>query len=131
MREPEDARASLPALVGASFLTLFAELGLIRWIAVEIRIFAYVKNLALLLCFLGFGVGCALSKARYRGWLACVAFLSLIGIVRGPLRGSDLWEGLSGALGAGQDLQIWASSLQVGWAGFLLAAGLMALLMVL
>jgi hypothetical protein len=46
----------------ASFLTLFAELAFIRWIAVEVRVFAYFKNLALLLCFVGFGLGCALAK---------------------------------------------------------------------
>jgi hypothetical protein len=49
-------------LVVASFLTLFAELAFIRWIAVEIRVFAYFKNLALLLCFVGFGLGCALAR---------------------------------------------------------------------
>jgi hypothetical protein len=32
-------------LLLASFLTLFAELALIRWVAVEVRIFAYFKNL--------------------------------------------------------------------------------------
>jgi hypothetical protein len=48
-------------LLLASFLTLFAELAFIRWIAVEVRIFAYFKNLALLLCFVGFGLGCALA----------------------------------------------------------------------
>ena len=44
-------------LVLASFLTLFAELAFIRWIAVEIRVFAYFKNLALLLCFVGIWFG--------------------------------------------------------------------------
>src|SRR5581483_7120326 len=39
---------SLFQLLLASFLTLFAELAFIRWIAVEIRVFAYFKNLALL-----------------------------------------------------------------------------------
>src|SRR5215467_2424226 len=50
----------------ASFLTLFAELAFIRWIAVEVRVFAYFKNLALLLCFLGFGLGCALARQTAR-----------------------------------------------------------------
>ena len=44
-----DQNWSLPTLLLASFLTLFAELALIRWLAVEVRIFAYVKNRALLL----------------------------------------------------------------------------------
>jgi hypothetical protein len=58
---------NLFTLVLASALTLFAELALIRWVATEVRIFAYAKNLALLLCFLGFGLGCALA-ARAPRW---------------------------------------------------------------
>lgn len=50
----EASSAELPRwnpgqLLLASFPTLFAELALIRWVAVEVRIFAYFKNLALLL----------------------------------------------------------------------------------
>lgn len=54
-----------------SFLTLFAELAFIRWMAVEVRVFAYVKNLALLLCFVGFGLGCALARKAVR-WPSAV-----------------------------------------------------------
>lgn len=59
-------RWNLFQLVLASFLTLFAELAFIRWIAVEIRVFAYFKNLTLLLCFAGFGLGCALASKALR-----------------------------------------------------------------
>src|SRR5271167_3979544 len=65
-------------LLLASFLTLFAELAFIRWIAVEVRVFAYFKNLALLLCFLGFGLGCALVKQTPRWSSAAKALLGLI-----------------------------------------------------
>jgi SAM-dependent methyltransferase len=123
--------AALRGLLGASFLTLFAELGLIRWIAVEVRIFAYVKNLALLLCFLGFGVGCALAKLRDRALAASLALMALIALVRGPFLKPDFWEGLSGALGAGTDIQIWAPSVHVDWLGVALAAGVVTVLMVL
>src|ERR1700745_77393 len=75
---------SLPQLVLASFLTLFAELAFIRWIAVEVRVFAYFKNLALLLCFVGFGLGCALVSERVRWSAALKAFLGLVLIVRLP-----------------------------------------------
>ena len=68
---------SLWQLFLASFLTLFAELAFIRWIAVEVRVFAYFKNLALLLCFVGFGLGCALSRRTVR-WL--IAIESLLGL---------------------------------------------------
>src|ERR1019366_9823327 len=35
---------NLSMLFLASALTLFAELALIRWVATEVRVFAYVKN---------------------------------------------------------------------------------------
>src|SRR5215467_8741019 len=75
---------SLARLLLASFLTLFAELALIRWIAVEVRVFAYFKNLALLLCFVGFGLGCALVGDRVRWSSAIKAFLGLLLLVRLP-----------------------------------------------
>jgi CheY-like chemotaxis protein len=49
-------------LFAVSFLMLFMEIFLIRWISTEVRIFAYVSNLVLLACFLGIGVGCYFAK---------------------------------------------------------------------
>lgn len=40
-----------------SFISLFLELAIIRWLSSEIRIFAYFKNLPLMAAFLGFGIG--------------------------------------------------------------------------
>src|SRR5947199_4845770 len=91
---------SLPQLVLASFLTLFAELALIRWIAVEVRVFAYFKNLALLLCFVGFGLGCALVSKRVRWPAAITALLGLLVVVRVPLQDGRVLEELSQSLGA-------------------------------
>ncbi|MEK7790430.1 MAG: hypothetical protein AAB309_02255, partial [Deltaproteobacteria bacterium] len=47
-----------------SFVSLFAELLIIRWLSTEMRIFAYFKNIALISCFLGLGLGVALWKRR-------------------------------------------------------------------
>ena len=62
-------RWSLFDLVLASFLTLFAELAFIRWIAVEIRVFAYFKNHSSMVICSGFvpwvGIGGA-SPAQER-----------------------------------------------------------------
>jgi len=41
-----------------SVASLFVELLLIRWIGTEVRIFAYLQNTILVVCFLGLGVGC-------------------------------------------------------------------------
>src|SRR6267143_1843048 len=115
-------RWNLSTLFLASALTLFAELALIRWVATEVRVFAYVKNLALLLCFLGFGLGCALARQRPRWQTAATALLGLIVIVRLPWHGPQIMETLSQSLGAAQDLEIWATGTKHDTSGFLLAA---------
>jgi len=122
-------RWSLFTLVLASALTLFAELALIRWVATEVRIFAYVKNLALLLCFLGFGLGCALARQPLRWRTATTALLGLILIVRLPWTGGQVMEILSQSLGAAQDVQIWGSALSRNSTAFLLAAALTTILL--
>ena len=49
-------------IFSVSFLVLFLELVLIRWIGTEIRIFAYLGNLVLVVCFFGVGLGCYWSE---------------------------------------------------------------------
>lgn len=49
-----------------SFLALYAELVVIRWLASEVRVFAYFKNLPLMASFLGLGLGCARWRSRFR-----------------------------------------------------------------
>jgi hypothetical protein len=46
------------ALFLISVVGLFLELLLIRWVSTEIRIFAYLQNTVLVVCFLGLGMGC-------------------------------------------------------------------------
>ena len=60
-----------------SFIMLFLEVLLIRWISTEVRIFAYAGNLVLLACFLGIGVGCFFSK-KQENLLITVGMLVLI-----------------------------------------------------
>jgi hypothetical protein len=47
-----------------SFLSLYIELVVIRWLASEVRIFAYFKNFPLLAAFLGFGAGCLIARRK-------------------------------------------------------------------
>jgi spermidine synthase len=122
---------NLSTLFLASALTLFTELALIRWVATEIRVFAYVKNLALLLCFLGFGLGCALARQRPRWRTAATALLGLIVIVRLPWRGPQIMESLSQYLGAAQDVEIWATGTRHDNSGFLLAVAVTIILLFL
>jgi SAM-dependent methyltransferase len=106
---PEGEQWSLRDLLVASFLTLFAELALIRWIAVEVRVFAYFKNLALLLCFVGFGLGCALASKRVRWVTAITSLLGLLLVVRIPLQNGRVLEELSQSLGSAADVEIWST----------------------
>src|SRR5260370_37579022 len=47
----------------ASFLALYFELVVIRYLSTEIRIFAYLKNLALVASFFGIGLGMILGNS--------------------------------------------------------------------
>jgi len=49
----------------ASFLILFLEVALIRWMPAYVRLLAYFSNFILLACFLGIGVGFLLAPRRY------------------------------------------------------------------
>ncbi|HLQ51082.1 MAG TPA: hypothetical protein VK129_06255 [Terriglobales bacterium] len=122
---------SLTQLLLASFLTLFAELAFIRWIAVEVRAFAYFKNLALLLCFVGFGLGCALARKTPRWPAGVLTFLGLLLLVRLPIQQGRWLEGLSQSLGAAADVEIWATGNSWHWARFLGGAFIAAALFLL
>jgi predicted membrane-bound spermidine synthase len=50
----------------ASFLVLFLEVALIRWMPAYVRLLAYFSNFILLASFLGIGIGCLLAPARAR-----------------------------------------------------------------
>jgi len=75
---------SWPQLAFRSLLSLFLELLMIRWISSEIRIFAYFKNFVLIACFLGFGLGCYLSRRRINLLAMMVPLLSLVLLVQLP-----------------------------------------------
>jgi hypothetical protein len=62
-----------------SFVALFLELAIIRWLATEIRIFAYFKNLPLMAAFLGFGIGCYFYRSA--DMLFYKAFPRLVGVL--------------------------------------------------
>ena len=44
-------------LVAVSFVVLFVELALIRWLAAQVRVLAYFPNVVLIAAFLGLGIG--------------------------------------------------------------------------
>jgi spermidine synthase len=66
-------------LVAVSFLVLFSELTLIRWLATQVRVLAYFPNLVLISSFLGLGVGCL--AARYSNRLLPVWPVAMLVVV--------------------------------------------------
>jgi spermidine synthase len=63
-----DGRAKSPgfSIFLSSFLVLFLEIALLRWLPAYIRLLSYFSNFILLACFLGIGVGCLLASSRRR-----------------------------------------------------------------
>ncbi len=47
-----------------SFIVLFLEVALIRWMPAYVRLLAYFSNFILLAAFLGIGIGCLLTRVR-------------------------------------------------------------------
>jgi len=72
-------RSYLPLFL-ASFAALYFELVVIRYLSTEVRVFAYLKNLALIASFFGIGLGMILQSPpkalrRHFHWLAAALFL--------------------------------------------------------
>jgi threonine dehydrogenase-like Zn-dependent dehydrogenase len=61
--EPTARRAAL-RLFALSFLSLFLELMVIRWVPASVRLVAYYANLMLISSFLGIGLGAMLAERR-------------------------------------------------------------------
>jgi predicted membrane-bound spermidine synthase len=61
----------------SSFLVLFLEIALIRWIPAYIRLLSYFSNFILLAAFLGCGIGC-LAASRRRNLIAFFPLLQLL-----------------------------------------------------
>ncbi|HKB09396.1 MAG TPA: hypothetical protein VKD69_02040, partial [Vicinamibacterales bacterium] len=68
----------------ASFLVLFLETAVIRWMPAYIRLLAYFSNFILLASFLGIGIGCLLDARRSNliGWFPLMQFLVIIAVDR-------------------------------------------------
>lgn len=112
-------RSANPQLASAPWWTLFAvscaalytEIMLIRWISTEVRVFAYFQNLALIACFLGFGLGCYWSERRTSLLSALGAMTALAVLVTAAL---SPWQALlaniSNLLSLSPDAALWGLS---------------------
>ena len=66
-----------------SFVALFLELMVIRWVPSEVRLVAYYANLMLVSSFLGLGCGAAFSDRGWNliGWLPGLVTVGVVGLV--------------------------------------------------
>jgi spermidine synthase len=102
------AKNALLFLFLASVAALYAEIMLIRWISTEVRIFAYFQNLALITCFLGFGLGCYLSSHRKNAIFSLIAMTALVVLVKAPLENWKKFLSMhSSLLALSPDAVIW------------------------
>ena len=110
-------------LVLVSFLGLFVEMLMIRWVSSEVRIFAYFKNFVLVACFLGFGLGCYLCRRRLQLSAMIGPLLLLTMILKSPI--SPLrrtMAALPQLLGAGVEVHVWGvPAAPTSWGGMFLA----------
>jgi len=126
-----------------SFAALYVEVMMIRWIGTEVRVFAYFQNLALIACFLGFGLGCYWAKRRKSVLLSLLAMMALVALVQlqvsfGPWKG--LLDKLTTLLSLSPDAALWGTryvdpnmnglgaSLLLGWSSVLVLFCFLSLL---
>jgi SAM-dependent methyltransferase len=65
-------------LVITSFIVLFQELALIRWLPTQVRVTAYFPNLILIGAFLGLGLGALLARRRSILWVWPVSLILVV-----------------------------------------------------
>ena len=86
------------ALFAISFVILFVEVMFIRYCGSQIRIFAFYKNIPLIACFLGLGLGCFLRKGSPRH--ALLFLIWMVPFAAALSQGADLFDRQISELGA-------------------------------
>ena len=92
-----------------SVLGLFLEMMLIRWVSTEIRIFAYLQNTVLIVCFLGLGMGCFTCRQPVAPRQILVPLLTLVTLLSLPLTRAAFGS-ISERLSFVNDLGMWNHS---------------------
>jgi spermidine synthase len=108
--ESEPGERILWPLFLVSFTALYLEILIIRWIGTEVRVFAYFQNLALIGCFLGFGLGCYRAGRKKSQLFDAAALAVLVIMVELPVpQWKSILEGVSSALSYSSDAQLWSA----------------------
>ena len=80
-------------LLLASFLSLFLELLLIRWVPSQVRVIAYYGNIMLLSSFLGLGCGAMLAQRGFRLTRLFAPLLFVLIVTVAALKGIEFKQG--------------------------------------
>lgn len=94
------------SLFWISVLGLFLELMMIRWMSTEIRIFAYLQNTVLVVCFLGLGMGCLTSRKPFQLASSLWGTALLVLLLAIPFTRAGFGS-ITTLLGAMSDFTIW------------------------
>ena len=70
-------------IAAVSFVVLFQELALIRWLPVQVRVIAYFPNLILISSFLGLGIGALRGRKKSMLWLWPLALALVVAVALG------------------------------------------------
>ena len=73
-------------IAAASFVVLFQELALIRWLPVQVRVIAYFPNLILIGSFLGLGIGALRGRKKSMLWLWPLTLALVVAVAIGLSR---------------------------------------------
>lgn len=104
-KDPESGRRTVFQLLAISFLSLYFELSLIRFVNSTVQVVAYFNNFMIISAFLGLGVGSALAPSRKNIFNAFPAvFCAVIGVmlllgsytVSGDLAQDVFWSATAG-----------------------------------
>jgi SAM-dependent methyltransferase len=111
-----ERHSTIAELALISFASLYFEMIVIRWLASDIRVFTYLKNLPLLAAFLGLGLGCARPRPRLSMVLPCLlcALIAIVAFAQ-PLDLVHLYFPLR------EDVWAWSSTPETGVPALLLA----------
>ena len=100
--------SSMWRLLLVSTAALYLEIVLIRWLGTELKVFAFFQNLSLIVCFLGFGVGCFSSRKRGSLLPCLAATTTLVTAISLPLdQWHDFLKNMSSVLSYTPDAALW------------------------
>lgn len=129
MTDPQSSTASTPSRIAStwqlslsiflvSVVGLLLEMMLIRWIGTEIRIFAYLQNTVLIVCFLGLGMGCFTCSKPVNMGRGLAALMAITGILSVPFA-RQIAAGITEQLSVLGDFVIWNQTNSSGLAGIM------------